>query len=93
MHHGTRIQLVIVDIQPWYQFDFITSEEKVLGLPKQGFASKRVKMTKCWKIGSVGLGKMPTTNCVLKKIPAPHGGLVDGCLLYLTISSYCFESV
>ena len=65
-------------IQPWSEFDFITSEEKFLGIPKQGFASKRVKMTKCWKIGSVGLGKMLATNCVLKKIPTPHGVLYIG---------------
>ena len=34
-------------------------------------------MTKCWKTGSGSLKKMPTTNCVLKKIPTPYGGLVD----------------
>ena len=32
-------------------------------------------MTKCWKIGSSSLKKMPATNCVLKKMPAPYGGL------------------
>ena len=37
--HGTRFQLVIVAIQPWSQFEFVTSKEKFLGLPKHGFAS------------------------------------------------------
>ena len=79
-------------IQPWSQFEFIAFEEKVLGLPKQGFASKRVKMTKCWITGSGGLGKMPTTNFVLKKMPAPHGDLVDWFFFFLTMSSYFSES-
>ena len=44
-------------------------------------------MTKCWKIGTVSLKKIPTTNCVLKKIPTPYGGLVDLYLAYLTMYS------
>ena len=44
-------------------------------LEKYGNLVKNKKMTKCWKTGSVK--KMPATNCVLKKIPTPYGGLVD----------------
>ena len=46
-------------------------------LENYGNLVKRRKMTKCWKTGSGILKKIPATNCVLKKIPAPYGGLVD----------------
>ena len=46
-------------------------------LEKYGNLVKNMKMTKCWKNGSGSLKKMPATNFVLKKIPAPYGGLVD----------------
>ena len=46
---------------------------------------EEVKMTKCWKTNSSGLGKMPATNCVLKKMTAPNEGLVDCSFFFLTI--------
>ena len=46
-------------------------------LEKYGNLVKNKKMTKCWKIGSGSLKKIPATNCVLKKMPAPYGGIVD----------------
>ena len=46
-------------------------------LEKYGNLVKNMKMTKCWKTGPCSLKKIPTTNCVLKKMPAPYGGLVD----------------
>ena len=42
---------------------------------KNGNLVKNKKMTKCWKTGSSSLKKIPTTNCVLKKILAPYGVL------------------
>ena len=48
---------------------------------------KVLKMTKCWKTCSGSLKKMPTTNCVLKKMPAPYGGLVDWYFSYVIMSS------
>ena len=46
-------------------------------LERYGNLVKNTKMTKSWKIGSSSLKKIPATNCVLKKMPAPYGGLVD----------------
>ena len=46
-------------------------------LEKYGNLVKNKKMTKCWKTGSGNLNKIPATNYVLKKMPAPYGGLVD----------------
>ena len=46
-------------------------------LEKYGNLVKNGKMTKCWKTSSGSLKKIPTTNCVLKKMPAPYGGLVE----------------
>ena len=46
-------------------------------LEKYGNLVKNRKMTKCWKTGSGSLKKIPATNCVLKKMPTPYGGLVD----------------
>ena len=46
-------------------------------LEKYGNLVKNRKMTKCWKTCLGSLKKIPATNCVLKKMPAPYGGLVD----------------
>ena len=46
-------------------------------LEKYGNLVKNMKMTKCWKTSSGRLNKIPATNCVLKKIPTPYGGIVD----------------
>ena len=46
-------------------------------LEKKGNLVKNRKMTKCWKTGLGSLKKIPATNCVLNKMPAPYGDLVD----------------
>ena len=58
-------------------------------LGKYGNFVENRKMTKCWKNGLDSLKKIPATNCVLKKMPAPYGGLVDWYLSYLAMSSDC----
>ena len=45
-------------------------------LEKYGNLVKNKKMTKYWKTGSGSLKKIPPTNCVLKKMTTPYGGLV-----------------
>ena len=47
----------------------------IIILEKYGNLVKNMKMTKSWKTGSGSLMKILATNCVLKKMPAPYGGL------------------
>ena len=49
------LYLVEVDIYSWSQVSLIASEEKIIGLPKQGFAPKKVKLPRS------SLKKMPKT--------------------------------
>ena len=45
------------------------------------------KLAKCGNIGPSSLKRMPATNGLLKKIPAPHGDIVGCCFFYSTMVS------
>ena len=47
------------------------------------------KLAKCGNIGPSSLKRMPSTNGLLKKIPAPHGDIVGCCFVYSTMVSVC----
>ena len=47
------------------------------------------KLAKCGNIGPSSLNRMPATNGLLKKIPAPHGDIVGYCFVYSTMVSVC----
>ena len=53
---------------------------------------KLVKIEKLAKFGNIGpssLKRMPATNGLLKKMPAPHGDIVGCCFVYSTMFSVC----
>ena len=54
-------------------------------LEKYGKLVKIGKLAKYGKIGLSSLKRMPSTNCVLKKIPATHGDIVGCCISYSTM--------
>ena len=58
-------------------------------LEKYGKLVKIKKLAKYRKIGPSSLKRMPAINCVLKKIPAPHGDLVGCCFVYSTMVLVC----
>ena len=43
------------------------------------------KLAKYRKIGPSSLKRTPATNCVLKKMHAPHGDIVGSCFVYSTM--------
>ena len=56
-------------------------------LEKYNKLVKIMKLAKYRKIGPSNLKMMSTTNCVLKKMPAPHGDIAGFCFIYSTMVS------
>ena len=51
-------------------------------MEKQGKLVKIRKLDKCGNVGPSSLKRMPTTNCVLRKMPIANGDIVGFCLVY-----------
>ena len=55
---------------------------------------KLVKIRKLTKYGNIGpssLKRMPATNGLLNKMPAPHGDIAGCCFFYSNIVSVCLK--
>ena len=56
-------------------------------LEKYGELVKIGKLAKFGNIGPSNLKRMPATNCVLNKMPTPHGDIVGCYFFYSTMVS------
>ena len=71
----------------WHEVEIIVAYDIVL--EKYDKLVKIMKLAKCGNIGPSSLKRMPTTNGLLKKIPAPHGDIVGCFFVYSTMVSVC----
>ena len=58
-------------------------------LEKYDKLEKIRKLAEYGNIGASSLKRMPATNGLLKKIPAPQGDIVGCCFVYSTMVSVC----